>query len=52
MDFWACLEHELHYKTTANVPDSVRRELVRVAETIAITDREMEEIAIELQHLE
>ena len=52
MDFWACLEHELHYKTTANVPDSVRRELFRVAETIAITDREMEEIAIELQHLE
>ena len=52
MAFWACLETELHYKTTANVPDSVRRELFRVAETIAITDREMEEIAIELQHLE
>ncbi len=52
MDFWACLEHELHYKTTTNVPESVRRELFRVAETIATTDREMEEIAIELQNLD
>ncbi len=52
MDFWACLEHELHYKTTAKVPDSIRRELFRVAETIAMTDREMEEIALELQQLD
>ncbi|MCQ2589837.1 MAG: GTP pyrophosphokinase family protein [Treponema sp.] len=52
MDFWASLEHELHYKNTANIPDSVRRELFRVAETIAMTDREMEEIALELQALE
>ena len=52
MDFWATLEHELHYKTTTKVPESVRRELKRVAENIAMTDQEMEEIAIELQHLE
>lgn len=52
MDFWACLEHELHYKTTTNVPESIRRELFRVAETIAMTDREMEEIAIELQNMD
>ena len=52
MDFWACLEHELHYKTNTKVPESVRRELFRVAETIAMTDREMEEIAIELQNLD
>ena len=52
MDFWASLEHQLRYKTTTKVPDSVRRELFRVAETIAMTDREMEEIAIELQTLD
>lgn len=52
MDFWASLEHELHYKNTSKVPDSVRRELYRVAETIAMTDREMEEIALELQALD
>ncbi|WP_246104362.1 GTP pyrophosphokinase [Treponema pectinovorum] len=52
MDFWASLEHQLHYKTSTKVPESVRRELYRVAETIAMTDREMEEIAIELQHMD
>lgn len=52
MDFWASLEHELHYKNNACVPDSIRRELFRVAETIAMTDREMEEIALELQALD
>ena len=52
MDFWASLEHELRYKNTQNVPDSVRRELYRVAETIAMTDKEMEEIALELQALD
>lgn len=52
MDFWASLEHELHYKNDAVVPDSIRRELFRVAETIAMTDREMEEIALELQALD
>jgi len=52
MDFWASLEHELHYKNSATVPDSIRRELFRVAETIAMTDREMEEIALELQALD
>jgi len=52
MDFWASLEHQLHYKNTERVPESIRRELFRVAETIAMTDREMEEIALELQALD
>ncbi len=52
MDFWASLEHQLRYKTSANVSDSIRRELFHVAETIATTDRQMEEIAMELQALE
>lgn len=52
MDFWASLEHELRYKTSSKIPESIRRELLRCAETIAMTDREMEEIAIELQALD
>lgn len=52
MDFWASLEHELRYKTSSRIPESIRRELCRCAETIAMTDREMEEIAIELQALD
>lgn len=49
MDFWASLEHELHYKTTTQIPDSIRKKLSQCAETIAATDRKMEEIALELQ---
>lgn len=52
MDFWASLEHELRYKTATKIPVSIRRELQRCAETIAMTDREMEDIAIELQALD
>ena len=51
MDCWASLEHELRYKTTAKIPEGIRRELRHCAETIAMTDQEMEEIAIELQAL-
>lgn len=49
MDFWASLEHELRYKTSYVVPESIKKELFRCAETIAITDRQMEQIAMELQ---
>lgn len=49
MDFWASLEHELRYKTSCVVPESIKKELFRCAETIAITDRQMEQIAMELQ---
>ncbi len=49
MDFWASLEHELRYKTTSSVSESIKRELFRCAETIAMTDRQMEQIAMELQ---
>lgn len=52
MDFWASLEHELRYKTETKIPEGIRRELRHCAETIAMTDREMQEIAIELQALD
>ena len=52
MDFWASLEHELRYKTCSTIPESIRRELFRCAETIAMTDKQMEEIAIDLQALD
>lgn len=52
MNFWASLEHQLKYKNRSKVPESVKRELFRVAETIAMTDREMEDIYHELQELE
>ncbi len=44
MDFWASLEHELHYKTGKTVPKELSDELYSCAETIADTDRRMQEI--------
>lgn len=52
MDFWASLEHELRYKTTTTVNESIRRELRHAAQSIAMIDKEMEEIAVELQALD
>lgn len=46
MDFWASLDHQLHYKKDYGDQDisSIERELRRCAETVNITDRHMEEI--------
>lgn len=52
MDFWASLEHELRYKTAAKVNDAIKRELRHAAELIALTDREMQEIAEELRAID
>lgn len=45
MDFWASLEHNIRYKTVESIPEGVEQELYECAETIAQTDRKMEEIA-------
>lgn len=45
MDFWASLEHELRYKSQADIPEILLQELQECAEVIAQTDRRMEEIA-------
>ena len=42
MDFWASLEHELHYKLSEEIPDGVAEELAQCAGIIAETDRRME----------
>lgn len=52
MDFWASLEHELRYKTTEHVSDSIKRELRHAAELISLTDNQMQEIAEELRAID
>ncbi len=42
MDFWASLEHKIHYKYQGDVPDDVRRELGAAAETAHHLDERME----------
>ena len=44
MDFWASLEHQLKYKATSEVPDSLKQELQELAETISETDLRMQGI--------
>ena len=44
MDFWASLEHQLRYKETAKVPETLNRQLCGAAERIAALDSEMQHI--------
>ena len=44
MDFWANLEHQLRYKETANVPETLNQQLYGAAERIAALDGEMQSI--------
>lgn len=53
MDFWASLEHKIHYKTKESVPvpESLKEDLKRTASRIAELDRDMERIHKEMQEL-
>lgn len=44
MDFWASLEHELKYKTDTEVSADLAQQLKACAETIAATDKQMQDI--------
>lgn len=44
MDFWASLEHEIRYKTAADIPDPIKERLNAIAEDIFKADLEMQEI--------
>lgn len=44
MDFWASLEHQLHYKTDKEVSDELAEQLRVCAETINDTDMQMQSI--------
>lgn len=52
MDFWASLEHQLHYKTSSSVPESLSTELRELAETIHDTDMKMESIYHQINDLD
>ncbi len=52
MDFWAALEHQLHYKKDYTMPKDVKAELKDCAQTIHDTDCRMQEIAKNLPDFE
>ena len=45
MDFWASLEHQIHYKKDYSMPENVAEELRAIAETIHDTDKRMQNLA-------
>ena len=49
MDFWASLEHQIHVKTSCEVPDSVVDELKQCADIIAQTDERMQQLSKQLR---
>lgn len=52
MDFWASLEHKLHYKKGEKVPIHIKDELKQCAEVIAETDKKMQEIQKAVEKME
>ena len=49
MDFWASLEHKIHYKFEGNVPKSIKNELVDCAKMISKLDTKMMNLNEEVQ---
>lgn len=45
MDFWASLEHQLHYKKDYAMPANISKELHSIAEAIARNDERMQNLA-------
>ena len=45
MDFWASLEHQLHYKKDYEMPKDISKELKAIADTITEKDKRMQELA-------
>lgn len=49
MDFWASLEHKIHYKFEGNAPDHISKELKECAELVTYLDQKMLSINEEVQ---
>lgn len=51
MDFWASLEHKIYYKYDKAVPQHLKDELKKAADTVAQLDNKMERIHQEMQQV-
>lgn len=52
MDFWASLEHKIHYKFEGNAPEHIKEELIECAHMVADLDARMLTLNEEVQSLE
>lgn len=48
MNFWATIEHSLHYKYKDNIPEAIRERLRKAAEASYYLDKEMSQIRNEI----
>lgn len=51
MDFWASLEHKIHYKFEGNAPEHIKEQLVECAQMVAALDARMLSLNEEIQHI-
>lgn len=51
MDFWASLEHKIHYKFEGNAPDHIREQLVECSKIVSDLDTRMLNLNKEIQQL-
>lgn len=51
MDFWASLEHKIHYKFEGNAPEHIKRELVECAAMVSELDAKMLSLNEEVQEM-
>ena len=51
MDFWASLEHMIHYKFEGNAPEHIKDELVECAQMVSDLDARMLALNDEIQHI-
>ena len=51
MDFWASLEHKIHYKFEGNAPDHIKEELIECARMVSDLDDRMMAVNEEVQAL-
>ncbi|MDD6812601.1 MAG: GTP pyrophosphokinase family protein [Lachnospiraceae bacterium] len=52
MDFWASLEHKIHYKFEGNAPEYIKEQLVECSRIVSQLDERMLNLNEEIQHLE
>lgn len=51
MDFWASLEHKIHYKFEGNAPEHIKDQLVECSRIVSDLDARMLSLNREIQHL-
>lgn len=51
MDFWASLEHKIHYKFEGNAPEHIKRELIECANMVSELDAKMLSLNEQVQEL-